>query len=189
MPNSQWFIKAQKANLRVHLKTVLATIPKDILKNSGQQVANHVEPWLKCLGQKRHIVAAYFKSMRHEIDTKPLEEVLIRLDAIRVVPVLEQEKLFFESLPKDGPALKFDPAQLDVIFMPGLGFDKKGHRLGRGKGHFDLALSGLAKRPILIGIALDEQVVDSIPSEPHDIDMDFICTPILGMIATNQRDQ
>lgn len=181
-------IKAQKIKLREQLKTVLAAVPRDKLDSSGQQVAKHVEPWLRHFWPEHQITAAYFKSMRHEINTKPLEEVLIRQNVLRVVPIIEQEKLFFETV--HSPTLKFDLAKLDVIFMPGLGFDKKGHRLGRGKGHFDQALSCHArKRPILVGIALDEQVVDSIPCEPHDIGMDFICTPILGMMATNQRDQ
>jgi 5-formyltetrahydrofolate cyclo-ligase len=63
----------------------------------------------------------------------------------------------------------------DLIIVPGVAFDLAGHRLGRGKGYYDRMLAGLRGRRC--GVAFDAQVVEELPSEPHDIRMDFLATP------------
>ena len=63
----------------------------------------------------------------------------------------------------------------DVIwFVPGLGFDRSGRRLGRGRGYYDRLLLGVGG--LKIGVALDWQIVPEIPAEAHDIRMDLIVT-------------
>jgi 5-formyltetrahydrofolate cyclo-ligase len=69
---------------------------------------------------------------------------------------------------------------IDVILMPLVGFDSKGNRLGMGGGYYDrtLAFTQLTQqKPILIGIAHDEQEVETLPFEPWDIPVDIIVTP------------
>jgi 5-formyltetrahydrofolate cyclo-ligase len=72
---------------------------------------------------------------------------------------------------------------IDVILMPLVGFDSKGNRLGMGGGYYDrtLAFTQLTQFtqqiPILIGIAHDEQEVETLPFEPWDIPVDIIVTP------------
>ena len=65
--------------------------------------------------------------------------------------------------------------RLDLILVPGIAFDLKGRRLGRGKGYYDRLLA--ATRGVTCGVAFDEQIVATIPVEPHDIDVDCILTP------------
>ncbi len=60
------------------------------------------------------------------------------------------------------------------ILVPGIGFDLKGGRLGRGKGFYDRYLE--EKESVRIGIAWTEQLVDKVPLESHDCHMDFIIT-------------
>lgn len=64
----------------------------------------------------------------------------------------------------------------DLIVMPGAGFDLQGNRLGYGKGYYDKMLSKLKKKIPLIALAFEEQIVENIPSEPHDIRVDAIVT-------------
>ncbi|WP_420933616.1 5-formyltetrahydrofolate cyclo-ligase [Alteromonas sp. A081] len=69
---------------------------------------------------------------------------------------------------------------IDVILMPLVGFDSKGNRLGMGGGYYDRTLAFTRftqQRPTLIGIAHDEQEVDSLPFETWDIPVDMIVTP------------
>ncbi|WP_081926668.1 MULTISPECIES: 5-formyltetrahydrofolate cyclo-ligase [unclassified Alteromonas] len=72
---------------------------------------------------------------------------------------------------------------IDVILMPLVGFDSKGNRLGMGGGYYDRTLvftqitRFTQKKPILIGIAHDEQEVETLPFEPWDIPVDIIVTP------------
>lgn len=81
----------------------------------------------------------------------------------------------------DGPALRVepgdaDPSELDVVVVPGLAFTRQGHRLGQGGGHFDRFLPRLAPGCLRIGVAFHEQLVDSVPVEPHDVRLDVIIT-------------
>ncbi|HQG08910.1 MAG TPA: 5-formyltetrahydrofolate cyclo-ligase, partial [Dysgonamonadaceae bacterium] len=61
---------------------------------------------------------------------------------------------------------------IDLIIVPGVAFDRKLNRLGRGKGYYDRLLSQL-KSP-KIGICFDFQLLESIPVEDWDIKMDMI---------------
>lgn len=65
-----------------------------------------------------------------------------------------------------------DPSEMELIVVPAVAYDRKGNRLGRGKGFYDRLLA-TTKAP-KIGIAYEFQVVDEIPAEPHDIPMDMV---------------
>lgn len=65
--------------------------------------------------------------------------------------------------------------RLDLVLVPGIGFDLAGRRLGRGKGFYDRLLAEVTG--IKCGVALDEQVVSGLPEEPHDVPMNFVLTP------------
>ena len=65
--------------------------------------------------------------------------------------------------------------QLDLVVAPGVGFTLDGRRLGRGRGFYDRLLSFV--RGVKCGIAFDEQIVDEIPAESHDIRLDCVLTP------------
>jgi 5-formyltetrahydrofolate cyclo-ligase len=66
----------------------------------------------------------------------------------------------------------------DLLFVPLSAFDRRGHRLGYGAGHYDRALKLLrAGGPIrAVGVAYAASEVDRIPDEPHDERLDFILT-------------
>lgn len=64
--------------------------------------------------------------------------------------------------------------EIEVIVVPGVAFDRKGHRLGRGKGFYDRLLK--TAKAIKIGVGYDFQLLDELPSEPHDVPMDMIIT-------------
>ena len=66
-------------------------------------------------------------------------------------------------------------SQFDLILVPGLAFDLGGGRLGRGKGYYDRFLAGA--HGIRAGICFDDQIVDHVPMELHDLRMDFVVTP------------
>lgn len=64
--------------------------------------------------------------------------------------------------------------KLDAWLVPGLAFDEQGNRLGRGMGYFDRLLYGA--RGVKVGLAYDFQLVNRVPTEPHDVRLDFIVT-------------
>lgn len=70
---------------------------------------------------------------------------------------------------------------LDLALVPGVGFDLMGRRLGRGKGFYDRLLAEISGTKC--GVAFDEQIVDEIPTEPHDVHLNCILTPTRWLAA------
>ena len=66
----------------------------------------------------------------------------------------------------------------DLLFVPLAAFDRRGHRIGYGGGHYDRALKLLrAKGPIrAVGVAYAVSEIDPMPDEPHDERLDLILT-------------
>jgi 5-formyltetrahydrofolate cyclo-ligase len=64
---------------------------------------------------------------------------------------------------------------LDLIIVPGLGFSRQGHRLGQGGGHYDRTLAGCGGA-LAIGLAFDLQVLERVPTAPHDLPVSLVIT-------------
>jgi len=65
--------------------------------------------------------------------------------------------------------------RLDLALVPGIAFDARGGRLGRGKGFYDRLLVNV--RGLKCGVAFEEQMVDTVPTGPLDIRLNCILTP------------
>ncbi|MCQ2196365.1 MAG: 5-formyltetrahydrofolate cyclo-ligase [Bacteroidaceae bacterium] len=62
-----------------------------------------------------------------------------------------------------------------LCIVPGMAFDRQGHRLGRGKGYYDRLFAKLSDKSLYkMGVCFDFQLLDAVPSEPHDIVMDEV---------------
>ena len=66
-----------------------------------------------------------------------------------------------------------DLESVDVIVVPGVAFDKAGHRMGRGRGFYDRLLKE-TPNAYKIGVAFEFQMVENVPVEPHDVMMDCV---------------
>jgi len=64
---------------------------------------------------------------------------------------------------------KVSPQDLDLVIVPGVAFDKKGNRLGRGKGCYDRFLCSLSEKTRSIGLAFDFQIFPLVPTTCHDV--------------------
>lgn len=58
--------------------------------------------------------------------------------------------------------------EVDLVFVPGLAFDRRGHRLGHGYGYFDRFLARVPRTTSTIGLAYSFQVFDRLPTAAHD---------------------
>ena len=67
-------------------------------------------------------------------------------------------------------------AQTALALLPGVGFDRAGYRLGRGRGYYDRALRGVLAGALRVGLAHDYQVVPRLPIDEHDERVDYIVT-------------
>lgn len=63
---------------------------------------------------------------------------------------------------------------MEMIVVPGVAYDRKGNRVGRGKGYYDRLLA--ESRALKVGVGYDFQLVDEIDAEAHDIPVDVVIT-------------
>lgn len=77
--------------------------------------------------------------------------------------------------PEDAPAAL--PSEIDLVLVPGTAFDAACCRLGQGGGCYDRLLPLLRPDALCVGIAFDEQLVESVPTESHDAPLDAVVTP------------
>jgi 5-formyltetrahydrofolate cyclo-ligase len=135
-----------------------------------------------------------FASFRSEVDTSGMIRQLLGDGKKIVLPVVDREShrltLYeikelaelsagYMGIPE--PSVRTaerlaDINEVDAAVVPGAAFDPEGNRIGYGGGYYDIILSGLKKKIPVIAVAYEEQVADTIPSEPHDIKVDLIVT-------------
>mgnify|MGYP001765702845 CR=1 FL=1 len=156
-----------------------------------------VLPIHRLLARKRRI--GFYVPAKSEIDVLPLLDRAVSMGAdcyLPVVPGRGLRKLWFIRLgdrptwvlnrygiPEYQPpsARKVRAYQLDILFMPLLGFDAHGWRIGMGGGYYDASLAKLSRRrhwhrPRLVGVAFSVQQVDKVPHDPWDVPLNGVLT-------------
>jgi len=120
------------------------------------------------------------------------------------LPVINKQKLTFTryqantplannkyNIPEPVAKLTLAPKFMSAILLPLVGFDNQGSRLGMGGGFYDRTLSFIRqtpchKKPLLIGIAYNMQMVDKINRQPWDIPLDAVVTE-KGMLLFSNK--
>jgi 5-formyltetrahydrofolate cyclo-ligase len=74
-------------------------------------------------------------------------------------------------------------AEADLVIVPALAIDHRGARLGRGRGFYDRSLPGRNPHARLIAVVRDNELVEELPAEPHDVPMTDALTPRRGVVA------
>lgn len=95
--------------------------------------------------------------------------------------VLDPKKELIEGTygilePKEEYIRKIDSSIIDLILVPGVAFDSKGHRIGYGGGYYDRFLDTLKKHIPTVALAFDLQIIERVPYDPFDKKMDYIIT-------------
>lgn len=75
-----------------------------------------------------------------------------------------------------------DPSEIELVVVPAVAYDRKGKRLGRGKGFYDRFLK--QTKATKVGVGYEFQLVDELPTEPHDIPMDMVITQKTTIVIT-----
>jgi len=119
-----------------------------------------------------------------EVNTEEMIREAKKIGKLICVPVCRKDKetmqpaiLEDHAKLKKGPYGVLEPAtqervkpeDLDLIIVPGLAFDKKGNRLGRGKGCYDRFLSTLSEKTPTIGLAFNFQILPLVPTTCNDV--------------------
>ena len=135
----------------------------------------------------------FYASFRTEVNTAKLIEECLKMGKTVFVPKVNKArhrldlyeiKTLRELLPGymgiPEPSLPHDRFReikdVDSVIVPGAGFDRSGNRLGYGAGYYDILLSDVKKKIPFIALGYEEQILDLIPSENHDVRVDIIVT-------------
>ena len=73
-------------------------------------------------------------------------------------------------------------AEAEMVVVPALAVDRRGARLGRGRGFYDRSLDGRNPQSRLIAMVRDVEFVDELPADPHDVPMTHVITPERGVM-------
>lgn len=136
-----------------------------------------------------------FVSFGDEIDTHELIKMMLKDNKNVYIPVtysgsakMKLSRLTsFDDLepghygilsPKPGCEEFVDHNIVDLVVVPGLAFDRRGHRVGYGAGYYDKFFADLSTTPKKIGFAYDFQILDSLPDDEHDVPVDKIITEL-----------
>src|SRR4030081_2485669 len=136
-------------------------------------------------------VVAGYSPIRSEIDPAPLMQELAARGMQLALPVIaaRDSPLGFRAWAANdklqrGPLGILEPspdaAEIvpDIVLVPLAAFDRLGHRIGYGAGHYDRTLQHLRKLKLItaIGVAFAVQEIDVIPAQSHDVALDYVLT-------------
>ena len=177
----------QKAQLRREALARRDALPVEIRKAVAEAIAARAFPVAVAPG----VIVSGFMPLKSEINPLPLMRKLADAGARLALPVVIGlgKPLIMRSWQWGEPlvpgvwGIRQPPPtapelQPDVLLVPLLAFDRRGHRIGYGAGYYDLTIAQLrAKKPIAaVGIAFAVQEVESLPRTAFDARLDLVLT-------------
>jgi len=182
-------IITQKKNLRKILTEKRNLIKKNATEEFNIDAFNKL---IKSIEFNKINSVASFMSIRSEISTKQLNKKIIQMKKKIAFPVIEKssEELIFKKLNYDKnfklgqfniPEPTKDNKEIipQLFFVPCLGFDLSGYRIGYGGGFYDKTFAKLKKLNLIfytVGFAFDKQKQNKLPREKYDYKLDFVLT-------------
>jgi 5-formyltetrahydrofolate cyclo-ligase len=176
-----------KATLRREALARRDALSADVRAAAAQAIAARPFP----IAVPPAAIVSGFMPMKSEINPLPLMRKLADAGAGLALPVVAgkgkpltmRAYTFGESLAsgvwgirEPGPdARQVDP---DILLVPLLAFDRRGHRIGYGAGYYDMTIADLrARKTVLaVGIAFAAQEIAEVPTTPRDVRLDLVLT-------------
>ncbi len=176
-----------------------ALLQKRELHTATEEDSNRITQKLLSLPEikvSKYILLYY--PHKNEVNTLPVIQKLLKegksvllpkvqgkdIIPIKINNLFQLKKGYAGIKEPEGEAVS--PEKIDVVIVPGVAFDRKGHRLGYGKGYYDRFL--LKTKAKKIGLAYDFQIVQEIPAEEHDVPLDLIITPTQIIHTKEERN-
>ena len=193
-------IQLSKAELRAQVLARRSALPADQRAKAGRAIRDALldRPEVQMAGT----IAAYY-SIGTEPDTRGLVYALWKRGSYVLLPVLRPDgDLDWASYEGPdslvpGPRGLREPgeptrgvdavARADAVLVPALAVDGAGRRLGRGGGSYDRALVRVGPLVPLIALVYDEELVERVPSEGHDVPVRATASPRAGITVTGAR--
>jgi len=193
-------VQLRKAELRARLLARRSALDADQRTAAGRLIRDAVlaAPQVQMAGT----IAAYY-SIGAEPDTHGLVYALWKRGSYVLLPVLRPDgDLDWASYegpdslvagprglrePGEPPRGVDAVARADAVLVPALAVDAAGRRLGRGGGSYDRALARVGPLIPLIALVYDEELIEHVPAEAHDIPVRATASPRAGITVTGAR--
>lgn len=173
-----------KTSLRKHIREIKRQYPDKQLEEMSLPIVERLLAHPAVI--EARIILMYY-SLPDEVDTHNTVEQLRRQGKTVLLPrVVDDGRMEIRMYETPDDLVKghygiMEPAgkpytayaDINVAVVPGMAFDREGHRLGRGKGYYDRFLPK-ATEAYKIGVCFDFQKLDEIPSDKYDVKMDCI---------------
>ena len=179
-----------KALLREKLKSLREAITASEQKLAAEKALGLI---LKIPEWKKARTVCLYASFKNELATNGLIESALRAGKKIILPrvadanqrctlhhVINPATLVLSDLGIPEPAADLpivEASMVDLFLVPGIGFDRQGHRLGHGAGFYDRLLAVARPDAFRLGYGYDFQLISEIPTESHDVRMHAIVTP------------
>lgn len=179
----------EKKLIRKQLRLVLSRISETDRKIISKKISSNLSRLLKDLNSQKIIVNGMtigaYSPLPDEFEWYlDLEDSELDSYELALPSMLDEERMEFQKFSLLEVKSKFQGLKLDsnhervspkVFLVPGLGFSYDFKRMGRGRGYYDRYL-GNEKDAIKIGICSQLQLLETLPTENFDIDMDYLVT-------------
>ena len=160
------------------------SLPKEEILDISNKIKNNL---FNLDSYKKSKTIMFFVSFNSEVHTHEMIKAVFK-DKTVVIPKVEHHEIEpsviidFDNLMAGQfgilepiEAMKIAYKNIDLVLVPGIVFDKEGHRIGYGFGYYDKFLRKVPKA-LKIGLCFDFQLVDKVPREEHDVPVDLIVT-------------
>ncbi len=179
-----------KKDLRTHFLDLRDHTPVSTLENASLALSENV---LKLPVWDVSTFHIFLHSPdKKELDTRPILRILREKNKDILVPrmspnrqlqhILLTEDTILEvnswGIPEPVSGVSVEPDKVDVVFTPLLAFDRRGHRVGYGKGYYDRFFAHCRKDCIKIGLSLFEAVEEITDAGENDIPLNYCVTPL-----------
>jgi 5-formyltetrahydrofolate cyclo-ligase len=182
-------VKVVDRDQKAALRATALSARRELTRGQRQAASQAVVDRLRGLSELRRVDSILlYAAVADELDVgglvRPLREAGVRTLLPRVrgdhLEIVAASDLLTLTLGYRGihePAgPPIDPALVDAAIVPGVAFDLRGTRLGRGGGHYDRLLATLPRDCVRVGVCFSCQLVPMVPREPHDEPVDVIVT-------------
>ena len=178
-----------KKQIRKNLILIRKNLSKEFVFENSLKIKNNL---FGLNDFKKASTILFYVSYNNEVYTHEMIKELLTSKKIILVPISDTRNrtLILSKLekwsdlsrgtynilePKKEKIKQVDIDSIDLIIVPGVGFDERGNRIGHGKGYYDNLLRN-SKKAISIGLSFECQIIENIPTGKYDIPVDIIVT-------------
>jgi 5-formyltetrahydrofolate cyclo-ligase len=195
------FLRQAKSSLRREIRERIRSLPQEARDEEERALQKEFGSLIRSCDPQT--VLLYVASFPEEFSTLGMLELTLSLGKRLICPRVDRRSRELRLFEIQDPQHDLQPGTLGILepridlpasapdavdftLVPGLAYDLRGHRLGRGGGYYDRLLARLRPDSTCWALCLQCQLVPSLPVEPHDLPLDGVSTARRSIIGARQ---